>query len=421
MNVIDNLMYLISNMFLTYVLFRFIGVFFDRTLANRKIEAIACTAFYLINSTAHLLFTNPFVNLGVTLTFLFGVTCLYQGSLLKKLLSSVLIYAFCILIDTVTYNIFLKIAVRNNLKDSMNIISSLLLFAIALVLERILHGKATPKLNLTHWLATLLIPTGSVIIIIIAFFSNFHIVATIVMVSILLGINVLVFYLYGMTAHYYESKYEKNLLRQQNSAYKNQFKIMIDSQENLRILRHDMKNHLYAMQLLLESGKKQELSNYLSSALGAVDLATEFVRSGNAEVDSILNYKLLEAKRAGADIEVTLKIPSELKIDIFDLTAILGNLMDNAVEALKVSKEKKLFVEILLERSLLYITVINSFSENLCKKNGKFLTTKAGSKGHGVGLESVEATMKKYSGSMSVNTYNGNFAVNLMVYDTALH
>lgn len=409
----NSVLYLISNLFGIYVRIRFIGVFFDRTCANKKSEFMWLLLFYLINSSLHLLFSSPIINLVTNLLFFFCITFLYQGKFWKRLLSTALIYAVSMLVDSITYNTFIKLALRFSLKDATNVISNLFLFSLVLILEKIFSGIKAPKMNLTHWLAIILVPIGSIVITALIFLSDLNIYSTIIIVLILLVINVLIFYIYDVLIRYYENKHEKDFLIQQNKAYKNQFKIINESRNNLRRLRHDMKNHIYAMQIMVENKKFDELSYYLRQALETLQSKKEYVNSGHLEVDSILNYKLFAAETAGAVLDLTVKIPDIIEIKSFDLNVILGNLLDNAIEALEKNTKKNLKIDIELERAILYVTIANSCNKNL---SPKLATTKTDKQNHGIGLESVNAIVQKYDGKMNVSHKNGVFTVSLMLY-----
>lgn len=412
----NDLLYLISNLFRMYVLYRLIGVFFNKSETNKRLEIAAFTAYYVLNSGASLLLQNPFVDLGTNIILYFLLTFIYQGKLATRIISTVLIYSTGMLLDSVIYNLFIHVIEEKNLKSFTNILSNVVFFVLVLVLERIYSGYRLSRINIVHMLAIFLIPVSSITIVITAFISNYSSLATIINVSLFLGINVLVFYLYDTIIQFYNDKYEKGLLKQQNEAYANEFELIKESNDNIRILRHDMKNHIITMQLLLQNDKKQELMDYLTNTFDHIDIETEYVRSGNADVDSILNYKIEEAKKIGAIVNASVNIPEKINIAAFDLSVILGNLLDNAIDALEKCEDKILQIEVELDRSVLYITVTNSFNGIVNQKNDKFITTKKDSQHHGIGLSSVESVISKFNGKLDIECSNQMFMVHILLY-----
>ncbi|MDF2474335.1 MAG: putative rane protein [Anaerocolumna sp.] len=298
----------------------------------------------------------------------------------------------------------------------------MLLFIFVMILEKIFNKRKTEekgmqRMYIIHRFAILLIPTSSIMIVVTAFLFDYSSSATILIVSLLLGINVLVFYLYDILEGYYDDKYEKGLLKQQIKAYANQLEIKKTSDYNIKMLKHDMKNHISIMQSMLQNDKMQDLIHYMNIIYEHVNAKKEYSNSGNSDIDSVLNYKFAEAEEADAIIDVTVNVPDKLNIDLYDLNVILGNLIDNAVAAIRKSEEKGLKIEINLNRSVLYITVINSYSQQIYQKDGKFLTTKKDTKNHGIGLSSIENVLEKYNGAMDIDYNDNTFEVNVLLYN----
>lgn len=106
--------------------------------------------------------------------------------------------------------------------------------------------------------------------------------------------------------------------------------------------RHDFKNHLQTMQAYLEMGQTEQLSHYireLTDDYNTIDIA---IRTGNAMVDAILNSKLSLVRAKDIRVDATADLPSSLPVSDVDLSVMIGNLLDNAMEAcLKVPPEER--------------------------------------------------------------------------------
>lgn len=414
---IDRMVYLISNLFRIYVVFRFINIFFDRTYVNNKVEKSAFAVYFILNSIIYLFFKEPIINLSSNILLFFILTFIYNAKLSTRLIATVLIYAVNMLLDGMVHSFFTQMDMLININIITGIISNLFLYVFVLFFEKAFITKDRYKMNLVHWITIFIIPVGSIFIATTLLLSNYKLITNVISVYFLLVINIVIFYVYDMLIKFYDEKYEKELLKQQNNSYINQFEIIKQSQSNIRILRHDIKNHIYKIKYMTERDKKEDILNYLNSALNFIEVSQEYVTSENTDVDSILNYKIHEAKKIRAKVEVNINIPEKLKIESFDLNVILGNLMDNAIYAIKQSKKKDLKIEIELDRGILYITIVNDYAEEVVIKDGKFQTTKKDAENHGIGLSSVENIIKKYNGTIEIDHNNGKFTVNILLYN----
>lgn len=413
---LNNLLYLIANMFSIYTRLRFVGVFFDRTTANSKLELLLFSVYYIANTGLHLLFANPYLNLFVNFFFLFSLTFLYKGKLTTRLISATLIYATAMFIELITDFTLAKINLLNELKNMSIVVTGLTCFMFVLILEKLLKHPTASLTNTVHWLAVFLIPIGSVTMAVIIFSNSNSLIGKIINITILLAINIMVFYLYDVVNKYYTERLEKDLLKQQNIAYKNQFEIIEASQKQTRMLKHDMKNHIISIQNMAQKSENDELLRYLNSTFEKIDLPAEYAASGNLGIDSILNYKMLQAEKILSNIQLTVNIPNEIQFDAFDINTILSNLIDNALEAIKQSDEKHLEISIVLECSILYITVKNSYCGKVNLKSGKLTTTKRDILAHGIGLKSVKHTVDKYNGSMTIQHTASEFVVDILLF-----
>lgn len=196
--------------------------------------------------------------------------------------------------------------------------------------------------------------------------------------------------------------------------------MIYQSQENIKLLRHDMKNHISTLQALIEKENTDMALQYIQDMFELIDNNEEYAKSGNTEIDGILNYKILEAKKKGIDVKLDLHIPSKLNIQSFDLVVILGNLFDNAIEATtKTEKNKIISACIELDRNVLYINISNPFEGELHYGgiNKKLVTTHKDSENHGLGLDSVKKSIDKYNGTLKIRHIDDIFYVDVLIYN----
>ena len=202
---------------------------------------------------------------------------------------------------------------------------------------------------------------------------------------------------------------EKDRIALQMQMYRHQMEIMEQSQAQIRFLKHDMKNHLLHMNQLLLEQDTEKLRQYMQETTHHLELSQEFVSSGNHDIDSLLNYKLMSAQQLGAEIVTDMRIPADTQNPAFDINVILGNLLDNALEALKECENRRMTVSMRYESGIIYIVI-----QNTCKGEPPAVSVKGA--GHGLGLHSVRRTLEAYHGELKTNYENNLFTAAVMMY-----
>ena len=214
-----------------------------------------------------------------------------------------------------------------------------------------------------------------------------------------------------------KNKYDRCLSDFQDSVLKKQRDEVQNIYQTMRAWRHDYHNHMQSIKAMLEMGKKEELSEYLDNLekdLDSIDIA---IRTGNVGLDAILSSKVSIARKNNIEVNCTAKVPADLKISDVHLCAIVGNLMDNAIEACEKisegSKPRFIRVYIGLFKSQLYISVTNSTCEKHRKRLSELVTSKLGE--HGFGLRRIDKLAEKYDGYVNRKNEPGVFATEVML------
>lgn len=207
---------------------------------------------------------------------------------------------------------------------------------------------------------------------------------------------------------------EKNILKQQNIAYENQAEIISQSTESIKSLKHDIKNHLIMLDQMYKNDKKDEVEPYIRKILKEIDSGA-FSQSNNFVIDSIVNFKLRKLQNTDTKIYLDISVPQSINILAYDITVILGNLLDNAITAILQSDNKKLDLQISCNRGNLIILMDNSFDGKLIIENGKFKTTKSFKVNHGIGLANIEKSLESYGGEIRTEYTSDTFSVDVIV------
>ncbi|MCI9599440.1 MAG: GHKL domain-containing protein [Lachnospiraceae bacterium] len=216
--------------------------------------------------------------------------------------------------------------------------------------------------------------------------------------AVVLMMSVLVFYMnrqYEMERELAKLKSEQaELLEQNYTALNRTYEI------NAKLF-HDFHNHAGVLRQLLLHERYPEAIQYLDHLKAPVRDLSETVWTGDETADYLINEKAKKASDRGIQVQIHAEYPRNTSIRSVDLCAILGNLLDNALEAAgQVSETDQRFIRLTIRRihQMLVIKVENSFSTIPIQEDGVFQTTKRESGLHGWGLKSAQTAAEKYDG-----------------------
>lgn len=405
-----------SNLFRMYVTYRFIRIFLEETKLSRVKEVACYLLFWIVNTALYLLFQRVWINIVCNLVGIALLVRMYTKVWKENIFVTVSIYVVGMMCDAFVTFLFIPYKDGNMYNQVYGAIGILLMFVCELIAGRIVSGQKNR--TRTYHLSLICIPLCSILLVTILIYtkSSTYRGITIICLGLFL-INFLMFYFYSLFLKLSEEKHEAELLEYQMMAYRNQINVMLESVEKMKMFRHDMKHHLAELRFMAERKDFSEFRRYLNAMEEFFEKPSEIVSSGNMEVDSVLNYMLQKAKKMQLNTTVKVAIPEDMKHS-FDLNIIIGNLLQNAIDAAVETEEKFLGVEFSLKNGILVLKIENSFlSERIRQdKYGDFLTTKKDSESHGIGLKSVKRMVEKYHGDMSIKVQDAHFCAKLMLY-----
>jgi len=234
-----------------------------------------------------------------------------------------------------------------------------------------------------------------------------------------LGVVFFTFYMYNTLAAAYEDRLKSAIQAQEREYYFTQCQLMQESVEQIKSIRHDMKVHLAAIKGYTSG--IQEATDYLNGLLDDISGSEAYSDTGNIAFDSIINFKLKNAKAGNINLELRLLIPPALNIEVPDIVTILGNLLDNALDAVAKTTEKLIKLDIEYSRGSLFIQVQNTFDGIVKYVQGssedeKRLATRKSTGEHGYGLTNIQKSADKYNGQVDITHDDNMFSVTLLLY-----
>lgn len=206
-----------------------------------------------------------------------------------------------------------------------------------------------------------------------------------------------------MQLHFSKERNEEilDVANMRNELLENNYNNLKSVYEENSKLFHDFKNHIQVMKRLADKDDMQELKEYIAGFELQKRSSAEVFYTEDSVVNFILNNKIEEGKMHGIHIEADIDYPAAGAIAANDMTTILANLFDNAIEACRrmtEAREKWICIRIKINGNMLIIKVENSCDQPPKRKEKSFLTVKSDKTFHGWGLKSVESTADKYTG-----------------------
>lgn len=212
---------------------------------------------------------------------------------------------------------------------------------------------------------------------------------------------------------------DKRTLRYQSDLLEKHCEEVENMYRQTRGWRHDYHNHIQTMKAHLAMGRLEELEAYLNELDADLNTVDTVIKTGNVMVDAILNSKLSVAASKGIAVEAKAIVPKDLDTSLteVDVCMIVGNLMDNAIEAcMKIGQEGKRFIRVYMDilKDQLYIYLMNAIGDSPKKAGGIYISDK-NQNYHGFGLMRIDKVVDKYHGYLERQHEEGVFATEIML------
>lgn len=411
--------FIIASLFQTYIFYLF-GACFYKEKAETKRALGGCAVFFVVTTSAYLILNMPFLNL---LSALFCGFCMlyisYRGRVSKAILVSVLTMCMMGVSETVLA-VCIGAVSESAIQQSgyyNSVFVALLLPMIQYVLVMLVRNfvslKDDTSMPLSYWVITVVLPLITLAFIIILYIeAALPLIYLVICGVLLIAINFMTIYLYDNTIQNMQARKENEILEVQNLCQQKQAESMQNVMEQIRGERHDFYKHLSSLRQMLAQGQYPTAQKYvdeLCEERNAISAKT-IAETGNYTLDSILNYEYERAKAYDIEISYDCEIPKELELSPKDMSTILMNLLDNAIEAVRKEEEKKITCKIVYRKPQLLIRVTNPCTGETGTL-GK--TTKKNAVEHGYGLKNVEKVTDQYLGTMKIERKKDKFDVKI--------
>lgn len=408
------------NLFQGYLTVFFLNRVLDRPKHN-VISAHMCACVFAIGCTTYLFFDMPALDTWIFIApFLYSIFY-FNNSLLEKTFWNIVLISIFFGITNFSYLLFTN-ALNMSMNDLMLESIGRIIFVIATNLLLWIVIFAVTRLKQSHlirpWpiivftLLNFLVVVLLDLLLLMRTMAKLDDIWLLLGSAVALGIFALSMILYIMMSRLAEREYESRRKAEMLAMETQRIEELRSIYASLHGLRHDLKNHLQVASALIQMGSVKEGTEYL----GKIDESVFSVFStGCLALDSQLTLKELEMRHRGIRFDHKLSGLGALPVSDFDLCTIVGNLLDNSIEAIgrhvTPPDDPCVHLKISRVREMLYIECRNPVDlSSIQEKDSRFLSSKRG-KGHGLGIQNVERLVQRAQGSSAFYIENGQFIV----------
>lgn len=208
---------------------------------------------------------------------------------------------------------------------------------------------------------------------------------------------------------------KKNVAAYQNAVMQQHYIEVESMYRKMRGWRHDYHNHMQALTAYLENGEIDEAKVFLREINDTLVKVDTVIKTGNTMLNAILNSKISLMREKKIAVDATATVPASLSVADIDLCVIVGNLLDNAMEACELLPESSRFVRIYIavKGTQLYMCFTNAAGKKQRKIGDLFLSTKG--KDRGFGLSRVDSLVKSYGGFVTRASEDGGYTTEVIL------
>lgn len=411
---------------LLYIIKEYLDIFLT-VKDYRKIKIFAIWTSYIILQ----LIVSPIIKVPIIST-LFNIGILfslcemaYQGIRRTKLILTVSFVTLWMIVELLTGYILIIVNIKvSDVAFLGSIISKIVLFAILKIIRSKVHITDLEDIGFRYWISLLILPSCSIVLIYNLYTLEYkdaeyvHLSSTI-SIFLILFLNVMFYNIYGRLSKTAELQKQNCIYEKQIELCKMHIQERAQMDVELREIQHNMKGHLICIKEYLDKKDEVALSTYLSGININFKDTRKICDTGNVVIDAIINTKYRECLKRNINFEIEIKIPCNNSFNNADLSVILENALEKAVDAtLKLpNKQRYIKVNISFHHYNLLIEIKNSFDGNIKKSlDGRYLTIKTDFKNHGIGLKSIERAASKYQGLVDPQILQNEFQLTILLY-----
>lgn len=428
-----NVFEFIATIFAAFVLTHFVCGFLGHKFKTKKEKIV-----YILGSIGYAIIVIIFNKITIFEGFLGIVYSLYyflyalfflKGSVIKKLLASILGNLIMVFTSTLGASIastafhtdIIDIYTKSGIERFIGVIVvQILLVYVCGVILKIFPANKELSLEFKEWIFIISVFTVSFVsfmFIHVMLLDSYRFETKYLIIPELgiIVVNIICFYMIIALNKSKNEAMKLKILSHQQEQRAHYVENIRKQYEEIRTIRHDMKQKLAVISMMQKNNKIQEAIEFTDKCSDSISKTDIVIDVGNDFINAILSTKLSLAKEK--DINIICRSSSDVSgIEDIDLCILLGNILDNAIEACEKSSEKNIEVSIYSDSAKLIITVINDMDFSVLSDNPELNTSKPDASSHGYGVKTIKSIAEKYNGHASFYEENNKFVCQVNLF-----
>lgn len=415
------------NFFQMYIIYKTFDLFYEKRFESKYTLPLVVTLMAALLSIVNhnvVIKDNIIIYLSLYILIYLSTIAIFKGKAVSKaiLIFGVLIVLFlCELLASALVMLLVDSNISKGYDQgfyrlTIMTISQTMFFYIYIFIKNKTYNKHILFANKKYFILISLILFINIVAITVVvwmygnleFKDNIHIILITVCISALSLLELLLFYNI-LKNSIQEAEKDKLLFQYEiESKYYSQIN---DILEDMRIIKHNLKNSLIIIDTYNKTNQKEKLQKYVDELLNETNVLVVPQIDKENIITSYLSYKVEQAKANEIKVDIENNLTSTINIDKTDICQVIGNIMDNAIEANKKNIDKYIKLLLYNKDNYMIIKSENPAKEPLLIKDNVILTTKKDAKKHGLGLKSIKKIAEKHDGSLEAELTNEVFQI----------
>lgn len=360
-------------------------------------------------------YTSSVLSSVLALIVIFSLSISYHIELKMKIVFSILYAVLLTLVNFISLYILYPFNATNlgnstpvNIAEYVILsksvlLSCLIMFVIILIIRFVVKRRSFP-LHYRYYLLFLTVPAISIYQVnVLSMYSEKNMYYFISIFSFLF-LNVFIMYILDNMIEKFQLMHENMQLQDQMDYQDANYEKTVHSFKQIKRIIHDTHQQFLYIEQCIEKNELAEAKQHIQTTLNKVEDAYQRVNTGNLVIDALVTNALNIGQANGIQIDTQLQLYSQhIQIERYDLCVVLGNMLDNAIEAskkIKIAEDRYILIKIQSSPSHLSIHILNHIEQG----TGQLQSQKPNPDDHGIGLTNIDRICDKYGGNMTIES-----------------
>ena len=356
----------------------------------------------------------------------------YNTKFITKLILSLIIFSIFLIAEIMTGMLLMftaKVSIEETRNNMFIYMCAIVLskFIVYLIIQFIKEKVAMNKLQKPKFASYIIVmPLSSAFAIYLLFLLTYDVKNSLIFiveiaVTLLVLANIATLYIIDRLLEYESNKEKLQYMQKQFQVQEEHYKELEQRQYEVNEFYHNIKNYLLAIEGYIDDGDYKKAKEKIKQATEIINYESHNrIQTGNTCLDALLNAKMIRMHKSNIEFSYIVRIPHILSIDYIDICIIIGNALDNAIEACENIAEdpRKISLACIQTGNYISIVIVNTIDKDTPLLNDQgYITSKDNKKLHGYGLRSIRHIAEKNKGNVIIEQERNLFQLKIILFN----